>query len=87
VTHDKDTARLEEGISVPASEPVEGNWQSTDLAAIDRDYPPWRAWQGVVGGLVYARRPRSTPPLVVRATSADDLRAAIEAAERKAGLR
>jgi hypothetical protein len=38
-------------------------------------------------GLVYARRPRTSPPLVVRAISAADLRHAIEAAEAERGLR
>ena len=37
------------------------------LAEIERDYPGWRAWAGVLAGVVYARRPHSSPPLVVRA--------------------
>src|SRR5215469_10733554 len=43
------------------------------LAEVGRDYPGWRAWPGVLAGVVYARRPRavvrpwwSAPP--VRAT-------------------
>jgi len=32
----------------------------------------WEAWTGV-GGMLYARRRRSTPPIVLRSTSADDL--------------
>lgn len=58
-----------------------------ELAAIDRDYPPWHAWQGPLGGLLYARWPKSSPPMVVRAVSPDELRQAIEAAERERGLR
>jgi hypothetical protein len=37
-------------------------------------------------GLVYARRPRTSPPLVVRAFTPTDLRHAIEAAETERGL-
>jgi hypothetical protein len=37
------------------------------LAAVDRDYPPWRAWPGVLAGVMYARRPNTSPPMVVRA--------------------
>jgi hypothetical protein len=57
------------------------------FAEIARDYPGWEAWKGVLAGVVYARRPRSSPPLVVRAVTTDDLRQAIEAAERERGLR
>lgn len=57
------------------------------LAEVDRDYPGWHAWPAALAGLVYARRPRTSPPLVVRATSVDQLRSEIEAAERDRGLR
>ncbi len=57
------------------------------LAEVESDYPGWQAWPGVLAGVVYARRPRSTPPLVVRAVTTDGLRQAIEAAERDRGLR
>ena len=57
------------------------------LAEVERDYPGWQAWPGVLAGVVYARRPRSSPPLVVRAISAANLRDAIEAAEVERGLR
>ena len=43
------------------------------LAEIERDYPGWRAWPGVLAGVVYARRPRSSPPLVVRALARDSI--------------
>jgi hypothetical protein len=39
----------------------------------------WMTWVGV-GGVLYARRERTTPPKVVRAPSTEELRAAIEAA-------
>jgi hypothetical protein len=32
------------------------------LAEIERDYPSWRAWPGALAGVVYARRPLSSPP-------------------------
>lgn len=57
------------------------------LRDIDRDLPPWHAWEGVIAGLLYARRPKSSPPMVVRAVTPDALRQAIEAAERERGLR
>jgi hypothetical protein len=57
------------------------------LAEVERDYPGWHAWPGVLAGIVYARRPRSSPPLVVRAASPAGLRRAIEAAEAERGLR
>jgi hypothetical protein len=58
-----------------------------ELAAIDRDYPGWHAWPAALAGLVYTRRPRISPPLVVRAVTPDALRQAIEAAEQERGLR
>jgi len=57
------------------------------LAQVDRDYPGWHAWPAVLGGLLYARRPRTSPPLVVRAVTPDGLRQAIEGAEAERGLR
>ena len=57
------------------------------LAEVDRDYPGWHAWPGALGGLLYARRPRSSPPLVVRSTTTEGLRLAIEDAEAQRGLR
>ena len=57
------------------------------LAQVDRDYPGWHAWPATLAGLVYARRPRTSPPLVVRAASVDLLRDQIEDAERERGLR
>jgi hypothetical protein len=37
------------------------------------EFPHWHVWQGVAG-LLYARRPRTTPPIVVRATDPVGLR-------------
>jgi hypothetical protein len=61
--------------------------RACELAEIARDYPAWRAWPGTVAGVLYARRPRTSPPLVVRAATTDQLRQAIEDAERERGLR
>jgi hypothetical protein len=57
------------------------------LAEVEHDCPGWQAWPGVLAGVVYARRPRTSPPLVVRAITTDGLRQAIEAAETERGLR
>ena len=59
----------------------------TALAAINRSYPQWQAWEGVIAGLLYARRPNCSPPLVVRSTTAAGLRHEIERAEEERGLR
>ncbi len=57
------------------------------LAEVERDYPGWHAWPGVLACIVYARLPLSSPPLVVRAVTPDGLRLEIETAERERGLR
>ncbi len=69
-----------------AEQPNDGE-RARALAQVDRDYPGWHAWPAVLAGIVYARRPRSSPPLVVRAVSVDQLRTEIEDAERERGLR
>ena len=63
-------------------------------AACERDCPlaglaadtGWHCWVGVAG-ILYARRPRAAPPMVVRSVSIDGLRKEIERAERERGLR
>ncbi len=55
------------------------------LDAITEDYPHWSTWRGIAG-LVYARRRRSTPALVVRSISVAGLRVEIELALRKRGI-
>ena len=60
--------------------------RSRALAVIAGEYPGWTAWAGVAG-LVYARYPRSSPPLCVRSTSLSGLRVEIEKAKRERGLR
>jgi hypothetical protein len=46
------------------------------------EFPHWHVWCGICG-LVYARRPRTSPPLVVRGEDAVDLRDQIRRAESK----
>jgi hypothetical protein len=48
--------------------------------SLAREFPRWYAWQGVAGHY-YARVPRTSPPLVVRAPNAEDLRDEITRAE------
>jgi hypothetical protein len=44
------------------------------------EFPYWHAWRGV-SGLLYARRPLTSPPLVVRATDVKDLQDQIKNTE------
>lgn len=45
-----------------------------------REFPHWYVWQGVAGHF-YARLPRTSPAVVVRSLTAEDLRAEIARAE------
>jgi hypothetical protein len=56
---------------------------ASDLAQIEAD-TGWHCWIGV-GGILYARLERTSPPRVVRAPSAQSLREAIEASTGGAG--
>lgn len=38
-----------------------------------REFPGWEVWQGIAG-LVYARKPLTSPPVVIRAEDPADLR-------------
>jgi hypothetical protein len=49
-------------------------------AALAADFPAWHFWLGV-SGICYARRPKNSPPKVVRAESWDLLRKELEAAQ------
>ena len=44
------------------------------------EFPHWHVWRGVAG-LLYARRPRSSPPKVVRGKDSTTLREGIINAE------
>jgi hypothetical protein len=46
-----------------------------DLSDIERDFPGWHAWRGVGDTGWYARRVKSSPPVVLRAESKDELKA------------
>ncbi len=52
------------------------------LAAITRDHRLWYCWEGTIPPIVYARIPKSSPPVILRAASPEALRAEIEAWER-----
>jgi hypothetical protein len=55
------------------------------LAALRDSLPPgWECWTGVAG-LLYARLPRSSPPIVLRAGSAEELAARIREHEAARG--
>jgi hypothetical protein len=44
------------------------------------EFPDWHVWEAVSGGgVLFARLPRSSPPVVVRAKGPDALAAAIRA--------
>lgn len=44
------------------------------------EFPNWHVWQGVAG-LLYARLPKSSPPKVVRAKNAAELREQMKLAQ------
>jgi hypothetical protein len=48
--------------------------------AYAREFPRWYVWRGVAGHF-YARVPRTSPPKVVRAPSAEELRDEMTRAE------
>ncbi len=53
-----------------------------DLAA---EFPDWETWGGPLAGILYAKR--RDPQMVVRSTTIEGLRAAMERAEKARGLR
>lgn len=58
---------------------------AVEPAAVEAAHPYWCAWAAVIPGLYYARRPLSSPPLVVRALTPSGLGPAIERAEAERG--
>jgi len=66
----------------PPASPKTAGEDNPDWWPYAAEFPCWHAWRGV-GGLVYARRPRTSPPVVVRAMDAADLREQIRRAEGK----
>jgi hypothetical protein len=84
-------SRDEEELAAAAREhpwgpPAENGERLHALGAISEEFPGWLAWPGVAT-LLYARRHRTSPPMVVRAATPDGLRQAIQQAERERGLR
>ena len=45
-----------------------------NVASLQNEFPGWHVWEGVSGDLFYARRPRSSPPIVKRAQTLEELR-------------
>jgi hypothetical protein len=64
-----------------------GSGNPAALAAVEASHPGWQCWEGTIAGVLYARRLMSSPPRVVRATTAAALAEAIEADERQWGRR
>ena len=62
---------IETHFRVEATDEAEG--KVPDWWPYAPEFPHWHVWRGVAG-LLYARRPRSTPPIVVRASDAVGLR-------------
>jgi hypothetical protein len=52
------------------------------LARVEADFPRWQTWVGMAH-LLYARIPMSSPPIVVRAATAAELRAAVQARDAR----
>jgi hypothetical protein len=36
------------------------------LEDVEKVFPAWHCWAGVIAGILYARRPLTSPPAVVR---------------------
>ena len=45
---------------------------------LETEFPCWHWWRGV-SGIFYVRRVKSSPPVVLRAESLDDLRTQVRA--------
>lgn len=60
--------------------PAAVDGQAPDWWPYTPEFPHWHVWRGVAG-LLYARRPRSSPPRVVRARDTMNLRDQIKQAE------
>jgi hypothetical protein len=50
------------------------------LEDVAREFPRWHCWEGIAG-LLYARRPLTSPPWVVRTETIDQLRDKIKERE------
>ena len=54
--------------------------QQSPLAPLYGKFPGWECWVGV-GGILYARRRKTSPPVVFRAATAEELAAKIRTYE------
>jgi hypothetical protein len=63
------------------SHPASGEELKAALAEVEAAHPGWRCWPGVIPPLLYARRPNSSPPMVVRASTPQALSEVIGAAK------
>lgn len=61
--------------------------RAAELAAVERDHRGWYCFEGVIAGVLYARRIMSSPPRVVRSMSVAGLAEAIEDDQRQHGER
>lgn len=66
----------------PSQAPGTTGEETPDWWPYAAEFPQWHVWRGVCG-LVYARRPRTSPPVVVRGEDAVDLRDQIRRAESR----
>jgi hypothetical protein len=57
----------------PSQAPGIADKETPDWWPYATEFPQWHVWRGVCG-LVYARRPRTSPPVVIRGEDAVDLR-------------
>jgi len=55
----------------------------TQARGVEAENPGWQVWRGVGSTGWYARRPLSSPPVVVKAVSAASLREAIAVREAR----
>lgn len=58
---------------------------SGGLAALERRFPYWEFWHGVNGGW-YARRLKSSPPIVCYGRTQKQLAAEVDEARRKRNI-
>jgi hypothetical protein len=54
------------------------------LTVLRGQFPGWEAWTGV-GGILYARRRKTSPPVVLRSADAEDLARQVREHERQRG--
>jgi hypothetical protein len=61
-----------------------GGTAEPTLEDVQSEYPAWHCWRGIAG-LLYASRPLTSPPVVVRGEDAMDLRDQIKGWEGRNG--